>query len=1265
MEVIMKYLVNRLVFLVFLIVVGSSIFYSPAQSVGTGVLETPILYPGEYLYSSDLFPAQGHYITPMGSGVTFANGIILRNMVHRSFTASFAPPELGTTQSFGFNAVTDFEISVDEGITWIPESGTTTCTVQIYHARDSSDVSFYDVEMLQMDIGDLISGIIIRESPSKQSLGTHKIRTVSGSYFINSFFDVFFEISTDFGLTFNPALSSWRLFEVSFLSPKPWVLTPSDMFPPNGKYRNDPGDQVSYSPGIVIQNFTLRGLDHVAHFPSLYSNNTFVFSGMADFQLSTDGGLTFTYLHAPVSLSVKTDHTADSGSINLFETEMLQMDITGGDLSVMRFRESPTKASKGRTLLQPDGDEYRISSFFDIFTEVSVDGGATWYTSSNTLSISLFYPAEYGSMIGAFPPDVKFKTAEGDVIAWASGIQMRNIVHKNFSGSVGLPALGMSVVGSYSEVIDYEISFDGGLTWSPGSTLSSNSARMTHVSDDIPASFYNVEMLSMNIGGGSLPSGVLLRESPTRASWGKYNVKAYMINNMISSFFDIYLELSTDGGASWMPASKLHTIDMFPGCPPISVLPSTIPDGNLGSFYNQTLTSSGGTPPYLYSVSSGSLPSGLELSTGGKISGTPTFYGNYQFTVMATDSNGCPGYQAYSTTIYPGNLFTTSYSFPQYGKYISPSNFVVTYPQGVVLRNLTFDYFWPYAPLPLLGIGQVYPFTATIDYEISYDAGQTWQYVRVPNSATIGVTHSSDAGDTEYYDMETLQFNLSGGDMMAGVMMRESPTLASLSKMYLQTVSGGYNVSSFFDIFTELSVDGGQTWAPAQATLPMELQFYTPQSFSSDLFPSGRYKMNPDDIILWPMGITMKNAIHHSFDSQAPLPSPGMNQVYTFTGTVTLDISLDAGLTWSPYDATAIYNITLNHVADEGSLGLYTSTVNILNIGGGSLPPVVMIRESPTRLSTGEMDVIALSDGYKIDSFFDIFLEISVDGGMSWSPADHLMKIELEWEKVGRDIPIVGGWNMISVPLTVGDYQKSVLFPTAISSAFAYEGSYIEKDTLDNGTGYWVKFSGAQTIEYTGYPRFSDTVNVSNGWNLIGALSEPLAVTDISSSPPGIITSNFFEYDRSYVVSDSLLCGKAYWVKVERDGQLILTQPEGSGLTAGQIKIIPTSELPPAPPIDPGTIMPRELPEYFSLVQNYPNPFNPLTMINYTLPEPTYVKLSIFNMLGQEVKILVDGMQDAGYKTVEFHGDNLPSGMYTYRIVVGTFTGSRKMILIK
>jgi hypothetical protein len=98
-------------------------------------------------------------------------------MVHRSFTASFTPPALGITQSFGFSAVTDFEISVDGGITWIPQSGTTNCTVQIYHARDSSDVSFFDVEMLQMDIGGLITGIIIRESPTKQSLGTHKIRT--------------------------------------------------------------------------------------------------------------------------------------------------------------------------------------------------------------------------------------------------------------------------------------------------------------------------------------------------------------------------------------------------------------------------------------------------------------------------------------------------------------------------------------------------------------------------------------------------------------------------------------------------------------------------------------------------------------------------------------------------------------------------------------------------------------------------------------------------------------------------------------------------------------------------------------------------------------------------------------------------------------------------------------------------------------------------------------------------------------------------------
>jgi hypothetical protein len=89
------------------------------------------------------------------------------------------------------------------------------------------------------------------------------------------------------------------------------------------------------------------------------------------------------------------------------------------------------------------------------------------------------------------------------------------------------------------------------------------------------------------------------------------------------------------------------------------------------------------------------------------------------------------------------------------------------------------------------------------------------------------------------------------------------------------------------------------------------------------------------------------------------------------------------------------------------------------------------------------------------------------------------------------------------------------------------------------------------------------------------------------------------------------------------------------------------------------------VPIEYVIYQNYPNPFNPSTTIKYSVPELSKVKLTLFNLLGEEVATLVNEEKELGYYQVEFNAANLPSGVYFYQLRAGSFVETKKMILLK
>jgi hypothetical protein len=85
----------------------------------------------------------------------------------------------------------------------------------------------------------------------------------------------------------------------------------------------------------------------------------------------------------------------------------------------------------------------------------------------------------------------------------------------------------------------------------------------------------------------------------------------------------------------------------------------------------------------------------------------------------------------------------------------------------------------------------------------------------------------------------------------------------------------------------------------------------------------------------------------------------------------------------------------------------------------------------------------------------------------------------------------------------------------------------------------------------------------------------------------------------------------------------------------------------------------------YALAQNYPNPFNATTTIGYSLPRAMLARLAVYNLLGQQVAVLAEGMQSAGEHRVTWNGGNAAAGVYIYRLETDSETLTRKLLLLK
>jgi|GEM_PF-2972667 len=361
---------------------------------------------------------------------------------------------------------------------------------------------------------------------------------------------------------------------------------------------------------------------------------------------------------------------------------------------------------------------------------------------------------------------------------------------------------------------------------------------------------------------------------------------------------------------------------------------------------------------------------------------------------------------------------------------------------------------------------------------------------------------------------------------------------------------------------------------------------------------------------------------------------------------------------------------------------------------------------------------------------------------------------------------LFAGWNLISIPVQVADPRSSILFPSATSPAFGYQGKYITQSDLSNGIGYWLKFQTNGSISLTGFEVARDTFDVLKGWNMIGSISTSLPRASIISQPAGIIGSSIFGYNGSYFIADSILPGKGYWVKTNQSGKLIfdstfagsvpakrngdfsepsnkLTLRDATGNEQTLYIIVQgsgsvpdntiTAEFPPVPPQggfdirfsngqrmifvdtnsrqqfpieissahypvtvtwhiqsmnqniflqyndiqttisgvgnliiaksnEPLTIVTSHIepqPTAYTLYDAFPNPFNPSTTIRYALPVESQVFLRIYNVLGQRIATLKNGVQEPGIQTISWNAQDYVSGVYFIQISASALNDPR------
>ena len=352
--------------------------------------------------------------------------------------------------------------------------------------------------------------------------------------------------------------------------------------------------------------------------------------------------------------------------------------------------------------------------------------------------------------------------------------------------------------------------------------------------------------------------------------------------------------------------------------------------------------------------------------------------------------------------------------------------------------------------------------------------------------------------------------------------------------------------------------------------------------------------------------------------------------------------SPDSGRTWNP-KSYGLVNNQVTAVLPNGntifagtSYGLYVSTDK------GETWSVI------DSMATMPITALALDGGTVLAGTNNYGVFTSSDNGGTWEPSDS-----------GLTSKAISGFVVTSQGVFVGTNGSGVFSSTDNGKTWTAANKGLGNANVTciatNGPSLFVGTKGGpyvapvSSVVWTaiekGLPAGSvNSISASGPYLFVGIASNGVfASIDTGSTWTAVNSGLSSEYGN---IKSMIISGK----QVFAGGAGNLT----TGIwTASLDNILSVDN--PVPPLPAG----------YSLSQNFPNPFNPTTVIRYQLPAAGYVTLKVYDVLGRRVATLVSGKQASGMHDVEFDGSRFASGVYFYRLEAGTFSKTRKMLLLK